>query len=335
VRQKDGTAVERPSLPQSNYSVNNEKLSDRWDLEMKGPSDPVWFPTSFSVGDFGVAVECDDASLAEELRRRYRRFPARAAIHFTARIHLAGNVGPFALSDTALVFSEGLAHFDAPGYEGMIDDKSGRGWLMLSSARPVNDVDYFMRVASALLAFRFGGLLFHAAGIVRGGRGYAFFGYSGSGKTTVARLSSDAVVPNAVVPNAVVLNDDLLLLMPSSQGWVVHATPFWNPEQVSPAGVCSAPVAGLFRLVQDRQVYLEDMEPGQALAELIASAPVISADLSRLGDLLERGRQLAHAVPIHKLHFLPDASFWDVIEHTGEIERKGRPYAVPPGSGST
>ena len=289
---------------------------------MKGPSDSVWFPTSFSVGDFGVAVECDDALLAEELRRRYRRFPAKAATHFTARIHLAGNVGSPVLSDAVPVFSEGSAHFDAPGYEGMIDDKSGRGWLTLSSARPVNDVDYFMRVASALLAFRLGGLLFHAAGIVRDGWGYVFFGYSGSGKTTVARLSSNAVVPNVVVPNAVVLNDDLLLLMPSSQGWAVHATPFWNPEQVSPAGVCSAPVAGLFRLVQDRQVYLEDMEPGQALAELIASAPVISADLSRLGDLLERGRQLAHAVPIHKLHFLPDASFWDVIEHTGEIERK-------------
>src|SRR3989304_5461427 len=199
---------------------------------MKGPSDSVWFSTTFSVGDFGVAIECDDASLAEGLRRRYRHFSARTAIRFTACIHLAGDAGTSALSDTALVFSEGLAHFAAPGYEGTIDDKIGRGWLTLSSAQPVNDVDYFMRVASALLAFRFGGLLFHAAGIVRSGRGYVFFGYSGSGKTTVARLASDAavlnaVVPNAVVPNAVVLNDDLLLLMPSSLGWVVHATPFW------------------------------------------------------------------------------------------------------------
>jgi hypothetical protein len=132
-----------------------------------------------------------------------------------------------------------------------------------------------------------------------------FFGHSGSGKTTVARLSSDAVV----------LNDDLLLLMPSEhrQGWTVYSTPFWNPTQVSPAGSLSAPLADMFRLVQDQTVYQEEMEPGQALAELVTSVPVIPADPTRLVSLLERGNRLVSSVPIFKLHFLPDASFWDVI----------------------
>ena len=66
------------------------------------------------------------------------------------------------------------------------------------------EVEYFLRVIYALLVFQAGGLLFHAAGIVRDGQCYLFFGHSGSGKTTVARLSSTDLV----------LNDDLVVLIP-------------------------------------------------------------------------------------------------------------------------
>jgi len=165
-------------------------------------------------------------------------------------------------------------------------------------------LDYYVRVACAVLAFQAGGLLFHAAGIVRGGLGYVFFGYSGSGKTTVSRLS----------PHDVVLNDDLVLLMPADRGWTVQSTPFWNPSQVRPAGALAAPLAGLFHLVQDKQVYLETLYAAQAVAEVIASVPVIAADPSRTSQLLERGRRLIHAAPVYNLHFLPDPSFWPVVE---------------------
>jgi len=247
----------------------------------------------------------DDAALANDLRQRYREFAEGVHVRLAVCVRVNGQSRTTSLLDISPVLSDGLVRFNTPGYEGLIDERNGAGWLTLSSAMPVEDVDYFLRVAFAVLAFRAGGLLFHAAGLVRDGRGYIFFGYSGSGKTTVARLS----------PDAVVLNDDLLLLLPAGpgRGWTVHATPFWNPSQVSPAGPLSAPLAAMFRLVQDRQVYLEDMEPGQALAELIASVPVISTDPSRLSELLERSRRLAASVQIARLHFLPDASFWSVV----------------------
>ena len=267
---------------------------------------------SFSVGGLGVTVECDDAVLAAGLRQRYRQFSGPATVHFTAHIHLAGRQRASALLDTALIFSDGAAQFTAPGYQGVIDDQIGEGWLTLSSAQPVDDADYYLRVAFALLAFRQGGLMFHAAGIVRRGKGHVFFGYSGSGKTTVARLSSDATV----------LNDDLLLLKPAGDGpgWSVHATPFWNPSQVAPSSSSSAPLADLFRLVQDRRMYLEPMGRGQALAELVANVPVIPSDPVRLCELLERGRSLINTVPVYHLHFLPDASFWSVIDQAQTAE---------------
>jgi len=259
---------------------------------------------SLSIAGIGVTVECDDASVVAGLARRYRAFPATGSARLTARVRLAGGQRASALLDTGMVFQGGVLRFTGPGYEGFIDEAAGEARLLLSSAQPLEDVEYFLRVAYALLAFQAGGLLFHAAGIVRGRWAYLFFGHSGSGKTTVARLSSDAQV----------LNDDLVLLGREGEGWHVHSTPFWNPTQVRSGGVARAPLRALFHLVQDTEAYLEPLPPARGLAELVASTPVIPADPGRLSQLLAFHQRLLADVPAYDLHFLPDPSFWGLVD---------------------
>jgi hypothetical protein len=131
------------------------------------------------------------------------------------------------------------------------------------------------------------------------GRAYLFFGPSGSGKTTVARCSS----PEAV------LNDDLVLLLPEMQGWRAFGTPFSNPTQVTPRQD-SAPAAALLRLVQSKEVRLAPLSRAQALAELLASVPVLNASPN---PPLERCQLVLAGLPAYFLHFLPDPSFWPVV----------------------
>jgi hypothetical protein len=166
----------------------------------------------------------------------------------------------------------------------------------------VGAVDYFLRVVFALVVFQAGGMMIHGAGILHKGSGYLFFGHSGSGKTTVSRSSVKDEV----------LNDDLVALIPQENTWRMYSTPFWNPTQVEPKPL-AAPLATMYRLVQDKSVFLEPFKPGQALAEFVANIPIIPSNPAQSGILMERCLNLLERVPAHQLHFLPDDSFWRAI----------------------
>jgi hypothetical protein len=263
---------------------------------------------SLSIAGIGVLVKTNHAGLVSALQKRYQDYLNGDEVRTKLTILYQGKYRENSLLDTGMTFIDRRCVFTAIGYEGYINIDEQYGQLNLSSKTPVEEVDYFLRVAYALLAFEVGGMMFHTAGIVRKGKAHLFFGHSGSGKTTVSRVSDTDTI----------LNDDLLILLPQSGRdqakfkWMAYSTPFWNPTQVQPTRE-SAPVVGIYRLVQDQDVFLEPMGSGQALAEMISNIPVIPDDPARGTELLNRGTTFLKEVPAYRLHFLPDNSFWDVI----------------------
>jgi hypothetical protein len=255
------------------------------------------------IGGLGIDLNLESPYLAQRIRQHYRHYQPFVRERFMAEVALVSEP-PFAsLLTSGTDFQAGVLYLHSPGCEGYIDASQKSGRLRLNTSRPREEIEYLLRMVCALLAFEAGGLLLHAAGVIHKGRAHVFFGYSGSGKSTVARLSSQDVV----------INDDLLLLMPAEDGWQVHATPFWNDYQSQPPASPEA-LAGLYRLVQDQEVFLEDISRAQAVAELVSSAPVVSADPSRSHTLLQRCQSILENAPSYRLHFLEDASFWQVIE---------------------
>jgi hypothetical protein len=260
--------------------------------------------TPLTVGPLRVFVEASNPTVHTALRSAYGDFVTdRVSVPYTLTVHVDYTPGS-APADWPFTFDRGVLHFTAEHYLGSIAPGSDRSPLNVIAPHPFGPVDYFVRSALALLAFEAGGLLFHAAGLVRRGNGYAFFGYSGSGKTTVARLSSDALI----------LNDDLVVLLPDAAHWNIHATPFSNLTQVTSIGPHHAPLQALYRLVQDRNVHLEPIDRPVAIAEVVASSPIVSADPDRALALLARADRLVNTVLVQRLHFLPDPSFWAIIQ---------------------
>jgi hypothetical protein len=193
---------------------------------------------------------------------------------------------------------------DAPEARGRIDLDSRRAALALSNDVFFGGLDYFLRILTALLAYRDGGLLVHGAGLLAGGGVHLFVGRSGSGKSTVVALS----------PQALALGDDLIVLRPGEAGWRAYGTPFWNPETQRRDGqTTSGRLAGIYKLVQDRDVYLEAVSPAAATGELMVDCPIINGDAVELPGLLGRCRQLAQAVPVQWLHFRKDPGFWALL----------------------
>jgi hypothetical protein len=258
------------------------------------------------AGRFDIHIDCQESpSLYPRLERRYGGFLSTLSTYenpFHIRILLpqSQTAKP---ENKAPIFTQNGLQYTPPGWEGMLDFSQKIGWMRPASPYIIEEIDYFLRIVCAVQAFQSGGLLFHAAGILREGLAYIFFGPSGIGKTTISRLSGKKNV----------LNDDLVLLFPDHPGWTVYSTPFYNPTQITPQGNRHAPLAGMYRLVQDQQADLKINSPGQALAEVVANVPVISTDSTRTLELLSRCQSLLEKVPVFRLHFRKDKSFWEII----------------------
>ncbi len=191
------------------------------------------------------------------------------------------------------------SYFDA----GWIDLERGEAFLEIA---PGIDIENFLRLLYAHLCLRAGGLLLHAAGIIRHDLGYVFLGPSGSGKTTVARLSLDDTV----------LSDDLIILKIQGSKVRLFGVPFRGDFLEAPRVNQSAGLHCLLALVQAPQHRVAGLIGPEAIARLLACVPFIITDVGRAQRVMTLCREIHERVPVRALHFRPDAGFWREI-HEG------------------
>lgn len=150
------------------------------------------------------------------------------------------------------------------------------------------------------------GFLLHSSAVVADGRGFVFVGPSEAGKSTVARLSAAHHV----------LGDEMHLLRRDAAGWSVVGTPFNGLFRGKRPG--EAPVAGIYLL---HQADHHGVRPAPALDAVPALAAEIAPpvgldevpDAETLPRMFDLAAELAAAVPLKYLDFLPDDGFWQVL----------------------
>ncbi len=257
------------------------------------------------VGCIVIRLEVEDPWFVEKIQKKYWGFLSDREPDIDLSVSFKSLVKPILGSQGLHIKTEnGLFEITTPNSIMSLDLTKNQGNLATTKQNAEAAVELTLRILFAFLATRAGGFLLHSAGIEHKGSGCLFFGPSGSGKTTVARLSAEDRV----------LNDDLVLLRPEADGWSMYSTPFTNPDQVRPIAM-SSNVAALFRLVQDKQVFLEAISHAEALAEVIAAIPVLPTEPEFAAQLLQVAADLIQAVPVYRLHFLPDKKFWNLIDN--------------------
>lgn len=163
-------------------------------------------------------------------------------------------------------------------------------------------LDSLLRVLLSWKLLERQGFLLHAATVIRNGKAYIFTGRSGAGKSTVATLS----------PQGSVLTDEISLLRRENGVWRAYGTPFWGEFKAAGSN-SSAPVAGIFRLLQASENRVIALRPMAILRTLLPNVLFFSAEAEANRQLLEILSRAATEIDGYNLSFRKNSTFWEVL----------------------
>jgi hypothetical protein len=255
------------------------------------------------IGKEYLELIIEDANLEYQLNKWYH-FPKD--IEFSCLGSVTITVSKFDYANNPslpLVEWEGdSCLFQAKGCQGKIGN-SDEIQLAVNYPFPVVFIEQFLRVVTAIQIFRNGGLFVHSAGLIRKGKGYLFSGYSGAGKTTICRVSQDCHV----------LNDDLVVLYPENDQWVIYSTPFSNPTQVPP-GSGFGTLDMIVHLKQATTHSVRSVSIHEALTSFISHIPVVTSTFQFSSELFARCIGIIEKIEVKELSFTPDNGFWQLLD---------------------
>lgn len=256
-----------------------------------------------NIAGLSTSIATREAEVVGVLTDRYKGFlsegPPDWRIEFTS--------GPQELAapaDDVVVRRNGGPHrFIVQRYDfaGILDLKERSGQVAFADPDEFS-VDSFLRIAYSLALAEVGGLLIHAASLMREEKGYLFCGLSGSGKSTVARLS----------PEATVLTDELSIIRIDDGRARCYGTPFWG-ELARGGQDRSAPLVGIYALHKASRHAVEPLTPKQSLERLLPNVMYFAKEPEATARVFDLAADLVEAVPCFDLSFRPDPSFWKVI----------------------
>ncbi len=242
-----------------------------------------------------------DCNITEQVRKIFSSFVTENPCDYIIVVKIASDSLSDTVVQTEASIADGCFHICCEEFIGHVDLSTKQGVISTSSDWPFESLASFLRSFYSAIIFHSGGLMLHSAGIVKDGKAYIFFGPSGIGKTTVVRNSSEHFI----------LSDELVAIKCDQGQFGAYGTPYgkedWN-EATGPH-----PIAGLFKLVQDNEVFLEELSHARASFELLTISRAWDS-LFAVDKVFHVTENLARDIPCFALHFRPDNSFWRCID---------------------
>jgi hypothetical protein len=240
------------------------------------------------IGSLPLRISSEDSSLLSAASKRYRGFREPQEKRYCIRV------------DREQAESEGQHQFvcDFEGARVVAD----AGDAHFYGVRHEYALDSLLRMFLSWALLEQEGFLLHAATVLRNGKAYVFVGRSGAGKSTVASLS----------PRGSVLTDEISLLKHVDGEWRAFGTPFWGEFRAEGANT-SAPLAGIFRLVQATDNRVVPLRPSELLRTMLPCVLFFSSQLGDNDRLLQILVAASEQVAGYNLQFQKSRSFWEVV----------------------
>jgi hypothetical protein len=257
-----------------------------------------------SIAGLGSEITCSNEKLSHMIQEFYYPFITNGPIHSHIRLVWEPSRNNIGSHTPQQRLEQDIFNYVDGQMSVTLDINTWQASIKISSATPMIDTDYAIRLLYSIFLFHSGGYLAHGVGIIRNNEGYLFVGRSGSGKSTIARLSCHEEV----------LSDDLVALVGRNKGWSIYSTPFSQVkmELNSNQGVrCKS----LFFIKQGSCAKVESIPVSMAVAEMITNLPIINSIPKYIPELLDRCEKCFHTLSYYRLYFSLDRNFWDVIDH--------------------
>lgn len=199
----------------------------------------------------------------------------------------------------------------APYKSAWLDRKFQSGRIHLhqryfDANRAVNPLEYPLDELIAIHKLARGeGVEVHAVGVVdEENRGHLFFGHSGAGKSTSARLWQKR-------PGVRVLSDDRIILRFEDGRARMFGTPWHGDAGLALAD--SADLSGMYLLQHGKKNLVTPLSAGRAAAELLARSFVPHHSPEGLSSTLRSLDHITQAVPCSLFQFVPDQTAVETI----------------------
>jgi len=137
-------------------------------------------------------------------------------------------------------------------------------------------------------------LLVHGSAVWDGERGRVFSGFSGVGKSTMARIWKDN--------GAMVINDDRLMIRRMGDDYTVHNTPMFYADEPR-----QAPLHAIFLPYHSPENLMDALSGADAASKVLAYCIQHGYHRHHVEHRLGVVSRLCDAVPVHRLGVVPDA----------------------------
>jgi hypothetical protein len=289
------------SAPNVEASAAADRHPDAGSSRHREPS-PACHSLTVEIGGLPIRLRGPDPDFRALLAGRYSSFlrpDSRAEMEFD--LHFAPP-DPLATNENLEVRCEqGRWELARGEFRAAFDLRTRRG--QLSFVPNPYSVDTVLRIVHSLLLAPAGGLLLHASGGIRGGRGVLFSGVSGAGKTTIARLAPRDVQ---------LLTDEISYLRREADGFRVYGTPFSGELGIQGEDV-SAPLAAIHLIEHGASNRFERVPEAEAVRRLMRNTLFFAQEKRLVADVFSTVCELARRVPVYRLEFLPDARVWEAL----------------------
>ena len=255
------------------------------------------------IGGVAVRLLTDEIAFLDLVQKRYDGFLSSrqgAEVDLTVDLVPPGIVSN---QEDVRVVREPSRWLAERGDFRLLWDPQSRTAQLRQSANPYS-LDTVLRILHTLFLARQGGFLLHAASAIRDHRAFLFFGRSGAGKTTIARLAPS---------DAALLTDEISYVRRQQSGYFAHGTPFTGELGKSGENI-SAPIAGLYYLVQAPRNNRTLMNPTEAVRALLESVLFFAEDPELVNLVFQSACDVVTRVPVYSLEFKRDQSVWDILE---------------------